>query len=476
MKKYSENSLNNGRRGFIKQSALASFGFMALLECNRCSTGLIESPETVNGSLNLVHNSYGYLDLPEEFTYKIISKTGQKMNDGFLVPGRPDAMGAFEGDTQDEVILVRNHENSPEPLENSPFGNENELFSKISSSLLYDAGQRQMPRLGGTTTLVFSEGKQEIERQHLSLAGTNRNCAGGITPWGSWLSCEEDVTTADGSVEKDHGFVFELPALDKGIVSPVPITGMGRFHHEAVAVDPKSGIVYQTEDRHEVLIYRYIPNTKGSLLSGGRLQALGLKDRKGFDTRNCVLAPYRWDNHQLPLDQPMEVVWLDMDDMLSPKDDLRYRGFELGAARFARGEGIWFGEDELYFACTNGGPNKYGQVFWYSLSPDEGNENTDSVSATLELFAESMDKYVLHMCDNLTIAPWGDLILCEDNGELNHLRGIRPDGTMYTFATNTGSESEMAGVVFSPSGKTLFVNIQDNGETIAITGPWKNLS
>lgn len=73
------------------------------------------------------------------------------------------------------------------------------------------------------------------------------------------------------------------------------------------------------------------------------------------------------------------------------------------------------------------------------------------------------------MCDDLTIAPWGDLILCEGNCELNHLRGIRPDGTLYTFATNTSSKSEMAGVVFSPSGKTLFVNIQDNGETLAVT-------
>jgi uncharacterized protein len=454
-----------GRREFIKQSALVSFAFAAF---PMCSKDVVSGPTIMDSTINLIHDPADYLDLPEGFRYKIISKSGNQMDDGFLVPGRPDAMGAFKGDTEKHVILIRNHENSPEPLKNSPFGNQNELLSKMDRSLLYDAGQMQSPSLGGTTTLIFNEDTQLVETQHLSLAGTNRNCAGGVTPWGSWLSCEEDVTTAEGSIEKDHGYVFEVPATYQGTVQPIPITEMGRFNHEAVAVDPDSGIVYQTEDRNDGLIYRYIPKTKGQLPGGGRLQVLALKDRKGFDTRN-------WDYPLFSLHQQIHVEWLDIDDVLSPNDDLRIRGFEMGAARFARGEGMWFGENELYFACTNGGPDKYGQIFRYRLSPDEGNENKDSVPATLELFAESEDKSVLHMCDNLTIAPWGDLMLCEDNGELNHLKGIRPDGTIYTFATNRSSRSELAGVVFSPSGKTLFVNIQENGDTIAITGPWEKL-
>lgn len=466
MKGFNTHNYRNGRRNFVKKSALVSFGFMAL---PRCTRELMEDLGGAGGNVDLIHDPDGYLDLPEGFTYKVISRSGDKMDDGFFVPGRPDAMGTFQGNSEGQVILIRNHENSPEPFENSPFGKENELLSRMDASLLYDAGQMQKPSLGGTTTLIFDENGQETERQYLSLAGTNRDCAGGVTPWDTWLSCEEDVTTVGGNSEKDHGFVFEVPALHHGIVKPVPITGMGRFNHEAVAVDPNSGIVYETEDRHDALIYRYVPNVKEKLLEGGRLQVLALKNKKSFDTRN-------WDGQLLPLNEPMEVVWLDIDDVLSPKDDLRFRGFEMGAARFARGEGMWFGENELYFACTNGGPNKYGQVFRYSLSPDEGNENTGSTSATLELFAEPNDSNVLHMCDNLTIAPWGDLILCEDNGELNHLRGIRPNGSIYTLATNKSSGSELAGVVFSPSGKTLFVNIQDNGDTIAVTGPWEKLS
>lgn len=458
--------IGTGRRAFLKQSTLVSLGFLGL---SQYALGLANSTNLFDGLAGLLPDPDEYLDLPEGFSYKIISKAGEKMDDGFLVPGRPDGMGVFKGRNKREVVLVRNHENSPEPLKNSPFGVNNELLSKIDRRHFYDAGAMQNPSLGGTTTLIFNEKKQKIERQYLSLAGTNRNCAGGITPWGSWLSCEEDATIVGENIEKDHGFVFEVPAMHEGIVKPLPITGMGRFNHEAVAVDPKSSIVYQTEDRHDGLIYRYVPQVKEKLHKGGTLQVLALKDNKGFDTRN-------WDGPLLPVGRPMEVEWLDIDNVLSPEDDLRFRGHEMGASRFARGEGIWFGENELYFACTNGGPNQYGQVFRYRLSPDEGKESNKSQSATLELYAESTDKDVLHMCDNLTIAPWGDLILCEDNGEMNHIRGIRPNGERYTFATNRSSRSEFAGAVFSPSGKTLFVNIQENGDTIAITGPWDRLA
>jgi secreted PhoX family phosphatase len=243
---------------------------------------------------------------------------------------------------------------------------------------------------------------------------------------------------------------------------------MGRFNHEAVAVDPKSGCIYLTEDRHDGLLYRFIPKEKENLIEGGRLQALVVKGRKALDTRN-------WDAPLVGKNEAMEVFWIDIDDVDAPEDDLRYRGFEEGAARFARGEGIWMGKDELFFACTNGGPDMFGQVFKYTLSPEEGSTEEIKAPASLELYAQSNDKTVLHMCDNLTIAPWGDVLLCEDNGELNHIRGIDKEGSIYTLACNRSSESELAGLVFSPTGKTLFVNVQENGDTVAITGPWDEL-
>ncbi|MEM9987695.1 MAG: alkaline phosphatase PhoX, partial [Bacteroidota bacterium] len=228
------------------------------------------------------------------------------------------------------------------------------------------------------------------------------------------------------------------------------------------------GIVYLTEDRHDGMIYRFIPHVPGKLHEGGKLQALVIQDQPSLDTRN-------WEEPLMEEGQSWPVSWLTLDKIESPKDDLRLRGFKAGAARFARGEGIWMGEGELYFACTNGGPDKFGQIFRYTLSPKEGTSHEMKRPGQLELFMESRDKTVLHMCDNLTIAPNGDLFVCEDNGRLNRIHHISQEGHITPFAVNRGSDSEFAGVVFSPSGKTLFVNIQENGETIAITGPWENI-
>lgn len=452
------------RRTFIQQSALVSLGFIALSRCTLAPSGKQSAAR-----LSLQSDPKGYLDLPDGFEYRIISRMGDVMSDGFRVPGRPDGMGAFEG-AEGRVIVVRNHENSPIPSEFSPFGANNEKLAEVALDKLYDAGKLQLPGIGGTTTFVYNEETGEIEREYLSLAGTYRNCAGGVTPWNSWLSCEEDTTVPEGSIEKEHGYVFEVPASeDVFIADPKPIKAMGRFNHEAVCVDPDTGIVYQTEDQGDGLIYRYIPNVRGQLHEGGRLQALAVVDQPGLDTRN-------WEQVSVELRKPLQVFWIDIEDVESPKDDLRYQGFDKGAARFARGEGMWFGEGELFFACTNGGPNETGQVFRYQPSSVEGTPEERNETGILELYAESPDKAILNACDNLTIAPWGDVILCEDNGELNYIRGINKDGDIYNFACNRSSSSEFAGLVFSPSGKTLFVNIQENGETLAITGPWGKLA
>lgn len=440
------------RRTFVTQTALVSLGFLALSRCN------LKSSKTSNAaaSVPLKTDPQGYLDLPEGFSYKIISKQGDEMTDGFRVPGRPDGMGAFVGPDQ-KVILIRNHENSPSPLSDSPFGDQNQWIEKVDKNKLYDAGKLSKPGLGGTTTLVYDEASGIVEKQFLSLAGTYRNCAGGVTPWNSWLTCEEDVSNADGEfVEKDHGFVFDVPANSEGLVDPKPIIGMGRFNHEAVAVDPNTGIIYQTEDRHDSLIYRFVPQNRDDLHAGGKLQVLAVVDQKSLDTRN-------WEEKEVKINQKMPIQWIDIDNVNPKEDDLRIRGLEMGAACFARGEGMWTSENnEIYFACTNGGPKRFGQVFKIDLKTD-----------TLELFAESEDKTVLHMCDNLTITPWGHVMTCEDNGETNRLHIIDEEGNIELFGVNKSSTSEFAGAVFSPSGKTLFVNIQENGETVAITGPWE---
>ena len=438
------------RRSFITKSVLTSLSFTALARC----TNSVSTTEVSGGALKVIPDPKKYLDLPEGFNYKIISKAGQKMADSLLVPGRPDGMGAFLN-KNGECVIICNHENSPDTYQCSPFGEDNALLNQIPTDKLYDAGNSEKPALGGTSTMIFDEENQVVKKQFMSLAGTTRNCAGGPSPWNSWLTCEEDVTKTGGKAQKDHGYVFDVPADATELVDPKPILGMGRFNHEAVAVDPKTNIIYQTEDRHDSLIYRFIPDDPSDLHKGGQLQALAIKGKASFDSRN-------WEERLMNVGEKLAVEWITMDDVQSPEDDLRYRGFEAGATLFARGEGMWYGDGEIYFACTNGGPKKYGQIFRYDIGSSE-----------LELFAESEDKTLLHACDNLTVTPWGSILVCEDNSDLNRLHLIDQEGNITLFAVNRSSGSELAGAVFSPSGKTLFVNIQVNGETVAITGPWE---
>jgi secreted PhoX family phosphatase len=398
----------------------------------------------------LVADPNRLLDLPQEFRYQVLSRTSDPMTDGFRVPGAPDGMAAFPG-PQGRTILVRNHELTADALSRSAFGSENE-WRELNPALIYDP----VGGLGGTTTLVYDTKRQKLERQYLSLIGTVRNCAGGSTPWNTWVSCEESVQRIDEKYACDHGFNFEVPASARELVRPVPLKAMGRFNHEAICVDAATGIVYQTEDRGDGLFYRFVPDEDGKLASGGKLQALKIIGREGVDTSNH-------DALAIESRIQMPASWIDLEEVESPEDDLRLQGFTKGAARFARGEGVWSEPGSIYFAATSGGAAKCGQIWKYAPK-----------AATLELFAESPDALALEKPDNISIAPWGDLLICEDGPEENRVVGITPEGRYYTLARNAMNDSEITGGVFSPDGTTFFINIQDPGITFAITGPWKS--
>jgi secreted PhoX family phosphatase len=453
------------RRHFLKTSAAFSVGFVGL---HRLVAGQHprSSPAPAAGFGPLIPDPRGILDLPKGFTCQIVARAGQKMTDGFVVPARQDGMAAFPG-PDGLTILICNHEvGSDSSASGGAFGASYELLGKLDSGLLYDAGRNGIPCLGGTTTLVYDTQNRRLVRSFLSLAGTVRNCAGGPTPWGSWISCEETVERSGRTLDKDHGYCFEVPATSEAaIVKPEPLKDMGRFNHEAVAVDPASGIVYLTEDRDDGLIYRYIPRTRGRLSSGGTLQALCIKDQPQMDTRN-------WRTSRVRAGSVAEVTWIDLDDVDADADDLRHRGFGNGAARFARGEGMWYGRRAIYFACTNGGLNKKGQIWRYTPSASEGTDDERRAPGSLELFIEPNDGSLVENCDNVTVAPWGDLILCEDGPGAQYLVGVTPEGGIYKVARNAMSGSELAGATFAHDGSTLFVNIQGDGVTLAITGPW----
>jgi len=429
-------------------SAAFGMGFAGLQAC-------VAFKESTDGYGPLIPDPDGILDLPKGFSYKILSRVGESMSDGLLVPGLHDGMATFEG-PGGRTILVRNHEvNVNSNAELGAVCSVLELLGRIDHSYLYDAGTQDRPCLGGVTTVVYDTHSQVVESHYLSLAGTLRNCAGGPTPWGTWVTCEETFESAGDVCARNHGYCFEVPAsAAPQLVQPVPLKAMGRFYHEAVAVDPATGIVYLTEDDNESLIYRFIPEVPGQLAAGGRLQALVIQDAPSLDTRN-------WEDSAVAAGQALSVTWIDLEDVDPQEDDLRFRGHDEGAARFARGEGMWYAEGKVYFACTSGGVARSGQIWRYVPSTQQ-----------LELFIEGDGDGLITNADNLTVSPWGHVIVCEDSAGEDHLVGVTPEGNMYHLARNALSDSELAGAVFSPDGSTLFVNLQFDGLTLAITGPW----
>jgi len=430
----------------------------------------------------------GPLALPPGFRQRVFSRTSEPMDDGLRVPGKHDGMCAMpvSSNAADarKVLLIRNHEIDPAmEVQLSAFGDTLELIDRIDRSKLYDNAFGGRPMPGGTTTLVYNLDTERVERQFLSLGGTGVNCAGGVADWRertpTWITCEEWTKRADGAiVERDHGYCFEVPArADAGLVVARPLPALGRFLHEAVAVDAVRGIVYLTEDRGDSVLYRFLPATVGSL-DAGRLQVLVAAEKPSLDTRNWPPL----DANGAVLGPPVITVragdrftarWIDIDGIDSPKDDLRFRAFDRGAMRFARCEGIWRGGDGIYVAATTGGPANLGQLWRYRPSEFEGTADEATRPGTIELFLESHDRTVLKNCDNLCVAPWGDLFVCEDGEGRDGIVRVRPDGTVHRFALNVLNTSELAGLCFSPDGTTLFVNIQNPGMTIAVSGPWQ---
>ena len=458
------------RRSFLRLLAVTSAGFGGL---DRAAfAGRLHAPLTDGGYGRLREDPHGILDLPSGFTYRVISRWGEEMDDGLLVPAMHDGMACFDGG-DGRVLLIRNHEIGIDADPRlGPYGPNLERLGRIDRSLLFDGGRAEgPPSLGGTTSIVYDPTTGEVVRHFLSLAGTGRNCAGGMTPWNSWITCEEWTQRAGETCAQDHGWCFEVPASTRlGLTPPRPLKALGRFNHEAIAVAPDGRCVYLTEDRNDGVLYRFVPKEPGRLAAGGRLQALRIKDRPSLDTRQWIDGAT--ESRTMDRQEPVAVDWIDLEDVEAPNDDLRFRAVEAGAAIFARGEGIWSGKEDVFVACTTGGEARIGQIFRYRPSPAEGTPEEAASPGMLDLFVEAETGSIVENADNLTVAPSGDLYVSEDGPGGNGVVRIHPDGSLERFAMNRVSNSEMAGVCFSPDGETMFVNIQQQGLTLAIRGPW----
>jgi hypothetical protein len=397
------------------------------------------------------------LALPLGFSYVTFGIGGTTMSDGNITPLPHDGMAAFRL-PNGNIRLIRNHEDRDVPADSTLKGDPATAYDPIGG--------------GSCTSLeveVTSDGVRQLVRDFISINGTIVNCSGGPTPWGSWLTCEETTAGTTTGWPKPHGYVFEVPVIAEDEAPAIPYPAMGRFSHEAIAVDPYSWIIYETEDANPCGLYRFLANEPGKLSDGGLLQMLAIKDRPGYDTR-----------HNQKVGRPLLVEWVDIPDP-DPVDaevnglSVHLQGFERGGAIFSRLEGCWMNDRTLYFASTDGGSAGQGQIWEYRpFGPSLG---------WLRLIFESPDVNVLSSPDNITTTPRGGLLLCED-GDLDNqfLRGLTIDGRIFDFAQFLINGNEWCGATYSPDGQTLFANIQGDtriggagnvGYTFAIWGPWE---
>ena len=442
------------------------------------------------------------LQLPPGFSYTSFGWSGDPMADGQACPDRHDGMavmrrgnglslglathgrGRGRGPT---LALVRNHERGI-------------VSNPITGVATYDSGVFAGGMAGGgTTTLYWRDGEWLDMRP--SLGGTVVNCAGGLTPWGTWLTCEEIKSNATSSTGRKHGYVFEVDP-DGERTTGRPLVAMGRFSHEAVAIDPRTGYVYLTEDdRNKSGLYRFIPNDRagrlGSLDNGGRLQAARVVGRDNVDLTVAVIgAEYALEWVDLP-DPDLDAIDGAGVPDLAAGDTISgpfAQAWTEGALRMARGEGIWYASGKMFIVDTAAGTDSRSRV-----GQGEG-AVWELTLATMRLRAifVSGNQTAGNNPDNVTVSPRGGVLLCEDGGGAtdaygsgNRLLGLNPAGEAYIFCKNNVNLAadqiaaagktvaaadyrnyEFCGACFDPTGRVLFVNMQTPGITVAITGPW----
>lgn len=421
---------------------------------------LLDTPDLSDGAVRL--------GLPEGWVYRSVGATGSIMSDGVPTPGRQDGMGAFWG-ADGNIKLIRNHEER-ESASNGP---------RPFPGRRVDAYDRNV--IGGTTTLTIDPKTRELISDWLSLNGTTFNCAGGPTPWGTWITCEESVNGPDVGPDfagngpdflRPHGYIYEVdPEKGPGRSQGVPIRSAGRFAHEAVAVDPRTGALYQTEDQFlgPAGFYRYTtpnsPLAAERILDGGTLEMLRIKGATEPTQLGGVLE----------VGVEYEVDWVTIDDPNptwspnnpEPNDEaiaaVSAQGFAKNAAQFARPEGCWYGNGYIWFSATRGGATQLEGNRFGEYGDGRGQIwRFDPLCQTLTLVFQSTDPAVLDLPDNLTVAPSGAVVICEDGSDGNFVRCLDHDGVLSNVAENRTDrpDDEFAGICFSPDGRTMFVNIQ----------------
>ncbi|MFC0596969.1 alkaline phosphatase PhoX [Streptomyces palmae] len=420
----------------------------------------------------LVPDPEGLLALPAGFSYRIITHCGvTTLESGETTPSNHDGTGTFEG-SRGATLLVNNHElKGPRSAWEHPV--------PLVEGLVYD------PAASGGCTVVEVSKHGDHVTEWVGIAGTSTNCAGGTTPWGTWLTCEENTDRAgQNGMTKDHGYVFEVDPHDRRAnLAPKPIKALGRFDHEAVVVDTKRGHLYLTEDSAgpNGLFYRWTP-PQGFTHGRGKLRGLAedagvLAAAKCFDSSGRFVDDL---SRATEIGTVYGVDWAPVADRDAKTVPVR-KQFGAGEVTRARKlEGLWWADGGAYvvssFARAESPVAHDGQVWFY-----DPKRRTLTLKVRFGVNQDPSRDGAFDGPDNITVSPYGGLVIAEDGEGVQHLFGATEDGRTYPIARNdlnigtaeAPEYSEFTGVVFSPDGRTLFANIQTPGIMVAITGPWR---
>jgi len=526
-----------GSAGLLAANGLlGSLGLLASRQA-LAATGkqMVSAPSPYGPVAPVLDGSTGLplLSLPEGFEYTSFGWTGDPMADGRLTPSNHDGMAVVSASRGgSHLVLVRNHERglvadlsaaiqAPTRYSTGRVNGIITVFQGTTPIRVGAGGTVTNPASpdpapfvgyvgGGTSNLQF-RGNNWVASS-ASLGGTLGNCAGGPTTWGSWLTCEETILDFSAIGGKKHGYVFESAAEPAESIAD-PIVEMGRFSHEAVAIDPSSGYVYQTEDsRNLSSFYRYKPVNSGgglgSLHQGGTLQAARISAivRQARPSSLVVANDVGLLNPDIGDEYAIE--WVDIADpdkspvvvtsqpggvSLGFMSGPAFQALTSGAVRMSRGEGIWYSAGRMFIVDTAAGTDGSGRV-----GRGEGAVwELDLRASPMRLRAVfvSGNQAAGNNPDNITVSPRGGVVLCEDGGFGDagaRLLGLDSTGEAYVFCLNNvqlGADQvgaagktvaagdyrsrEFAGACFDPKGLVLFVNIQSPGITFAIKGPWK---